>query len=226
MKMLFLGTGAADWSPDRDIAGQEYRGNCSALVDGSILIDPGPTVPRALEKFDIAPRDIRYVINTHTHRDHFNADTLAFLQSYGAEHVRLTDGDSLYLGDVKVSAVRGNHRSDTYTLHYMFESDGHRIFYALDGAWLMYDEVELIKQAPVDICVLDGTVGFGQGDYRVFEHNNMAMVIQMKDTLTMYARDFYISHMSCGLHTDHDTLARAMAEHGINVAYDGLEIVL
>ena len=53
MKIKFLGTGAADWAPDRRDHGDEYRGNASALINDFILIDPGPTVPAALKKFII-----------------------------------------------------------------------------------------------------------------------------------------------------------------------------
>ncbi len=225
MKIMFLGTGAADWPPEWRDGIREHRRNASAIIDKTLLIDPGPGVIDALEEFDIDPAEIKYVLNTHRHKDHFNAETLDHLLDSGAEFIEISDGEELTVGNYTIKAVHGHHR--TPTLHYLISKDDSTIFYGLDGAWLLYDEVEAIKEKqPVDLAVLDGTVGFQEGDYRIFEHNNMNMVIEMKKTLSMYVKRFCISHMSCGLHTDHATLATEMKKQGIDVAYDGMELEL
>ncbi len=78
MKILFLGTGAADYNEKhRDMIG--YRRNSSALVDGYILIDPGPCVPDALKSFGVDVAGIKYILNTHPHKDHYNEETVKFL---------------------------------------------------------------------------------------------------------------------------------------------------
>ena len=74
--------------------------------------------------------------------------------------------------------------------------------------------------------VLDATVGFVEGDYRVFEHNNLNMVIEITRSLRAHVGRFCISHMARTLHTDHAALAAAMAPYGIEVAFDGYEIEL
>ena len=54
MEILFLGTGAADWPAETGSQGDERgldRRRTSVLVDGEILIDPGPDVPEALQTF-------------------------------------------------------------------------------------------------------------------------------------------------------------------------------
>ena len=48
------------------------------------------------------------------------------------------------------------------------------------------------------------------------------MVIEMKKSIDTDIKRYMISHMAYTLHTDHDTLVKAMAEHGIEVAYDGM----
>ena len=48
MKLLFLGTGAADWPPERPDGCEEFRRMSAALIDGTLLIDPGPQVPVTL----------------------------------------------------------------------------------------------------------------------------------------------------------------------------------
>ena len=91
MKIQFLGTGAADYDEShRHLSG--YRRNASALIDGALLIDPGPCVFDALEAFGVRAEDIRYVINTHPHSDHFNKETLAALEAQGT--VMVTESGS------------------------------------------------------------------------------------------------------------------------------------
>ena len=69
MRITFLGTGAADWKPaaHRDLAG--YRRNASVLIDDVLLIDPGPCVPDALATFHKDAGKIRYILNTHRHKE-------------------------------------------------------------------------------------------------------------------------------------------------------------
>ena len=221
MKLLFLGTGAADYSEaDKGSAG--YRRNSSVLIDGVLLIDPGPCVPDAIATFGVDIGKIKYVINTHRHADHFNEQTLSLLKSAGAEFVELSDGEVREIGGYTVTALRGNHSISVQ--HFIIDDKKSRIFYGLDSAWLMYGEVKAIKEIGVDLAVLDGTVGFIEGDYRVFEHNDMRMVIEMSKTLGNYAKRIMINHMAKTLHTDHYTLADRMSEHNIGVAYDGLTV--
>ncbi len=224
MKIMFLGTGAADWDPSFKDSAEYFRRNSSALIDDKILIDPGPGVIDAIETFNIDVSGIKYVINTHRHKDHYNEDVLKYITDNGATFVEMDEGEELTLGRYTVKAVRGHHR--VRTLHYLISDGDKRLFYGLDGAWLLYDEVQAIMEKPVDLAVLDGTVGFIDGDYRIFEHNNMNMVLEMKNTLAQYVKRFFISHMSCGLHTDHPTLAAAMGRYGVEVAFDGLETEL
>ena len=112
MKILFLGTGAADYDAShRDLPG--YRRNASALVDGALLIDPGPCVPDALETFGARAEGIRYVINTHPHDDHFDEKTLAALEKNGAEFITFEDGETKRIGKYEITALAANHSVKT-----------------------------------------------------------------------------------------------------------------
>ena len=63
-------------------------------------------------------------------------------------------------------------------------SDGNkRVFYGLDVEWFMYDEVQTIKEYPVDLAVLNGMMGNVEGDYRIYEHNNLMMFKELKKSL-------------------------------------------
>ena len=221
MKVLFLGTGANDWSLCEKQKADFYRRNASVLIDECILIDPGPGVIDAINEYSVDIKKIKYILNTHKHDDHFNPDTLKYLTDSGAEFIECEEECEFNLGSYMVKAVGGHHRVPV--LHYLISDGKKRMFYGLDGAWLMYNEVEAIKESTVDFAVLDGTIGFRDGDYRIFEHNNLNMVIEMKKTLSDYVDRFCISHMAYTLHTDHDSLVSDMNKYGIEVAFDGME---
>ena len=222
MKITFLGTGAADWYRKREEM-TDFRRFSSALIDEVLLIDPGPQVLDALAEFGKDVARIQYIINTHKHKDHFCEETIRALEAYGASFVDLNDGDCTELGSYTVRAYAGNHSTCEKTVHFII-SDGERtIFYGLDGAWLLYEEVQAIKKYQPDFAVFDATIGNVDGDYRIFEHNNLNMILEMKKTLEPYIGRFAISHMARTLHTDHKTLRADMQLHSIAVAYDGWE---
>ena len=85
IEILFLGTGAADWPSDKypsdvnKLLKGDYRGFSSALINKKILIDCGPTVVLALEKFNVDVNLITDIIITHTHSDHFSLEVLVQL---------------------------------------------------------------------------------------------------------------------------------------------------
>ena len=224
MEILFLGTGAADWPKDKDIHSfSEYRRNASALIDDVLLIDPGPFAYDAVHTFGGDAKTIKYIINTHKHDDHYNISTIEKLEKAGARFIPMEKGQTVTLGKYTVRALEAHHGTVQDAVHFLISDGTSRMFYGLDGAWLLYDEVQAIKEAPVDFAVLDATVGFIEGDYRVFEHNNLHMVIEMKKALAPHVKRFCISHMAYTLHTDHKTLASDMEKYGIEVAYDGME---
>ena len=224
MKITFLGTGAADWSfkEHKDMEG--FRRNSALLIDDCLLIDPGSDVPNALQVFGKCVEDIRYILNTHRHGDHYCQATVDSLKS--ACFYPLSAGEEKTVGKYTVTALAANHATCKNAVHFIVSDGEKRLFYGLDGAWLMYDEVIAIKNGGVDLAVLDATVGERRGDYRIFEHNNLNMVIEMKASLEKYVKRFVISHMARTLHTSHALLTEKMAEHDIAVAFDGLEIEL
>lgn len=220
MKILFLGTGAADWPDERGALKGDFRRKSSVLIDGRILIDPGPCALEAMEEFGADPSRIKYILATHRHSDHFCPETVDTLKKKSAVFLNLCAGEERQAENYTITALRANH--STETVHYIISDGEKRFFYGLDGAWLMYEEIQAIKKDKVDLAVLDATVGFQEGDYRVFEHNNLEMVIQIKASLADSVKRFCISHMARTLHTQHSELCKDMKKHGIDVAFDGM----
>ena len=224
MKITFLGTGAADWPLKRREDMTEFRRLSSALIDGVLLIDPGPQVMDALAELDKDAASVKYIINTHRHKDHYSAETVEKLEAMGAVFFDLSCGDAVELGKYTVRAYAGNHATCEKTVHFILTDGEKTLFYGLDSAWLLYEEVQAIKKYKPNLAVFDATVGDVDGDYRVFEHNNLNMVLEMKKSLVSYIEVFCISHMARTLHTDHKTLSENMRAQNVIAAYDGLEI--
>ena len=194
MKITFLGTGAADWFYDQHGSMKGYRRNSSLLIDDCLLIDPGPNVPNALDTFGKSVDGVKYIINTHRHRDHYNEETIAYLS--GAEFYPLAAGETKVIGKYTVSAYRANHSTCANAVHFIIDDGEKRLFYGLDGAWLMYEEVQGIKEKTVDLAILDATAGENLGDFRVFEHNDLHMVVAIKAALEKNVQRWMITHMA------------------------------
>ena len=222
MKITFLGTGAADWKFEKHKDVEGFRRNSAILIDDCLLIDPGPDVPDALCAFGKSVDRITHVINTHRHSDHYSEKTLDLLQN--ADFHPMCVGESAEIGGYRITALPANHSTCKDTVHFIISDGKTRIFYGLDGAWLLYDEVEAIKNGGVDLAILEATIGDIVGDWRVFEHNNLNMVREIRASLADSVKRFCISHMAMTLHTSHAELVACMKPEGIEVAFDGLTV--
>lgn len=200
MKIEFLGTGAADWNIQNRVEGEEFRRFSSVLVDGELLIDPGPHI------FDYAEKSgqpdlfahVKDIIVTHSHGDHFTPATVARLCSghactlwadgtiirplmavLGAEAAReidfrpVTPCRPIPVGDYLITPLRANHGTDNpgeQTLNYIVERDGKRFFYGLDSGRIMYDAFCAFRKLRFDAMIFEATIGDVPDDDRIFGH--------------------------------------------------------
>ena len=161
MKITFLGTGAADFSPllqteYKDKLGRDVRRSSSILIEEQYLVDCGPHV---LDSFRIQNLDCCKVTDlfvTHFHADHYNWECAAQLAAKTELPLRiwhhagakpdpvpnavfcpLEPGEEQQNGTLKVKPLAANHSG--WPLHYDFELDGQRMFYGCDGAWVLND---------------------------------------------------------------------------------------
>lgn len=131
-------------------------------------------------------------------------------------------------------AVRSNHATgdpQEVTLNYCVFADGRSLFYGLDGAWMLKETYRLIREICFDTMVLEITVGDSPDDFRIFEHNNIAMAVMMKN---MFLKNgvadahthFIGSHLARTLHKSHAEVAATLKQYDIDVAFDGMEAVI
>ena len=113
--------------------------------EGLIMIDTGrdnlPAILKGLETFGFAPKDVRYIINSHWHGDH-TASTAKMVELSGAKtligkedyekakkffeaDILISEGDTLTLGNTTVSFLETpGHTKGTLSIFFDVEENG------------------------------------------------------------------------------------------------------
>lgn len=218
MSILFLGTGAADWDEKlypknkNDLIGGLHRGFSSILINNSVLLDCGPTVPKALDMFGVDLNGITDILITHSHSDHFNVKSINEIQTKRSNKSKINlwvhEGVSSYfttlasdtgcevnsikcfedfsINGLEVTSVEANHdRADTgeQCLHYILKAKNKTLFYALDGGWFTTKTWNVLKELKIDAIVWDATWG-DDNYFCLFSHNSLPMIRLMMEPFT------------------------------------------
>ena len=256
MDILFLGTCACDYSPllqttYKDVFDKNARRSSCALINGRYLIDCGE---HCLDELRIANIDLAQITDifvTHFHSDHYNVKCISQIAKAGNRTLRvwvragakviaisnvewkLMQKATQYIVDenIKVTGLPANHNESVYPQHILLETEGKKIFYALDGAWFLHETYYALKNAKLDFLVLDCTCGDYEGDYRIGEHNSIPMIRLMLPSLKKWGTiventQVYVSHLAPSLHKSHEETVEILQKDNICVAYDGLSIQL
>lgn len=251
MKITFLGTAAADFSPllqtaYKDKLDKDVRRSSSVLINEQYLVDCGPHVVDSLRIQKLDCSKITDLFVTHFHDDHYDSNCVAQIAAQTEAPLRiwhraggssgtvphavfcpLEPGEERQINELKVKALAANHTE--WPLHYDFEQDGHRIFYGCDGAWVLNETFYAMMKRNYDCMILDGTVGDYVGDFRLGEHNSIPMVRLMaasfrSQQVTAPEGEIYLSHIAPSLHAPHVETEALLAKDDLKLAYDGLTV--
>lgn len=200
MDLIFVGTGAADYlqvlrcpclicSTARSLGGRNIRTHASLLVDGSLLVDCGPTVPWRMAEEHASACDVRHLLFTHSHGDHLDPDAvraIAQARPAGAEGSprvleawgnaaameavaavapgvvchEIAPGWQGRVGDHEVLALPANHIPLQETaLTFVIRRGGRAFLYATDTAWPVALWWELLAGQELDAAVVEATFG-------------------------------------------------------------------
>lgn len=194
MEVLLLGTGAADGVPnpfcrcatctDHRERG-ELRTPTSVLVDGRLLIDPGPEAPRQATRLGRDLVDLEAILVGHAHDDHLDPAVLlhrawvtdAPLRLAGpapvvasarpwlepdqqaVEFTTVTAGDVIELAGYRVTALPAHHEAFGEALCYLVEGPDATLLYATDTGLLPEAAWTLLAGRRADLVLLEETFG-------------------------------------------------------------------
>ena len=190
------------------------------------------------------------VILTHSHGDHFSAETLAFLSSLrpirfyataevaplvpslpGLEFIPVIPFVPFYAGRYELLALPANHSTgipEETPVHYVISEGNTNLYYGTDGAWIPNKTFNRIKAIPFDAMVFDCTSGEIDGEFRIFEHNTIPMLEYMLRSIRISFPSMLkpgclliAQHMARTLHSDPETLEKRLASFGMTAAWDG-----
>lgn len=216
MKVTFLGTGAADWDIRAFRDGEFFRRNSSILINDDLLVDPNGHILHFAEKNGTPDlfKNVKNIIVTHSHGDHFVPETVArlcigtdctvwadpackrklirVLGEETAAKIRFVEtkrNRDYEIGSYKVTSLRSNHATedpDEDTRLYLIEQEGRILYYGCDSAWIPTVSWNVIRERPINAMVLELTCGeTATYDWRIFEHNTPEMLDIM---LTMFKK--------------------------------------
>lgn len=253
MKLKFLGTCACDFSPRlKDECADRFdldarRSSC-ALLDGHILIDCGIHALDSLRIAQIPTENITDIFITHLHGDHYRSANIAKIAEGRDKPLHLWVSEEANIPEImgvtvhkmkklcqyetdgyNVTGLYANHDMNSCPQHLLFEKNGKKMLYATDGAWFINTSYNFLKNASLDLLVIDATCGDYEGDFRMAEHNSIPMIRMMLPSLKTFGilredSEVYLTHIAPSLHKPHKETVEIVKPMGVKVAYDGLEI--
>lgn len=230
MKLLFLGTGAAqNRSTPEEKIGEGARRGSTLLIDGHILIDVSFQSFDYSTKLGLDTSAVTDIFITHTHDDHYAPSSLLkyadvstqkinlWCHRGAVEHLLLSEeeaqkviihplevGDTIETNDAKVTALAANHivSDDEQPLHYIIEKDGKKLFYGCDGKEFLEKTWDAITHHRLNGAVLECTVG--DFDKPTGGHNTMPILrilaAALRDGIMTEGGVIMASHLGNQLH--------------------------
>lgn len=252
MEILFLGTGAADFSEELNknhsfgLNDKSVRKSASVLIDGKILVDCGPHTFSALSLYNVDISKIKALLITHFHSDHFNRQNVEsilrlipdikivyskqatpfFKNERNAYPVNAYE--PFCLAEYTITPLNANHTENP--LHYLIQNEtGKSFLYATDGAWMLNDTFNFLRGKYLNAVAIDCTVGDYEGDFRMSEHNSLPMIRMMEKSLRTVnvlsdKTQIILTHIARTLNKPYLEMQSIADKNGYTVAYDGMTV--
>jgi phosphoribosyl 1,2-cyclic phosphate phosphodiesterase len=132
------------------------------------------------------------------------------------------------VGDLRITPVLADHADDEEAVNFLIEAPGGRLLQGNDTGWYPDQTWDFLSGREIDVALLDCTYGLQSGGG---SHLGAPQVVEAKaelqslGALTPGGR-VIATHFSHNGGALHEELTEYFAPHGIEVAYDGMEIEL
>ena len=271
MKVLFLGTGAAEGFPAifsdtpinreaRRRGGKDLRTRSSVLIDDVVKVDLPPETLCHVQRYDALNfARLQHLLFTHSHDDHFAVRELQYLSPnfapdrtaplnvyatndlikkmilemshfFEAAPLRfhsIAPFEEITVGHLRVTPIVAHHKVDELCLNFVIQEGNRALLYASDTGWYDPPTWDFLDGRGLDAVIVE--CGKGISDNTYDGHMSLDDCIRMKARLVSGGglspdAPVYLTHLC---HTGlllHDELSERANPHGIEVAYDGLQI--
>lgn len=271
MRLFFLGTAAAEGYPGifcdcphcreaRILGGRSLRYRSALLVNDDLLIDFGPDLLAAAQRFNRNLSLVTTGLVTHAHEDHFAPSNffmrrIAFtgrlaiptLHLYGPQEVTGTLNQlapDLSLLQMEMQTVHafdcwqdGGYSFTAYHAHhavgqleclfYSVDDGKHAFLYATDTGPFPADTWQALGGRSFDVIILEETMGTSQYDQHLGFDGFVEHVRRMRaEGMLRPGGRIIAHHMSHSGNPTHEKVEAVLCLHGVEVAYDGLDIQL
>jgi len=156
--------------------------------------------------------------------------------AYNLQTIELTVENRIAAGEVRVTALLGNHFMEKaynimeqQALNFLIEVGERKVFYGLDSSYMIPRTLALLTGIHLDLAIMDATFGPREIEPATSGHHNWAMLdetlAELRAAGCIDAKTVVVAdHLSCGNVGPHDKVADEQASKGIVLAYDGLAL--
>lgn len=144
------------------------------------------------------------------------------LRTYGSEWITS--------GDMQIMGIPADHAAGLWAMIYLIRREGKTILLGHDTGILQESSWELLRGIKLDAAVLECTGGLAVPDL-VRGHLGFNTTLRFRDHLAELGcldseSKVIVTHFSHNARSLHSDLVDAFAPHQIEVAYDGMELIL
>ncbi len=271
MRIVFLGTAAAEGYPGifcncpncieaRALGGRSRRYRSALLVNDNLLIDFGPDLLAAAQRFNLNFTCVTTGLVSHAHMDHFIPGNfimhkddftaglpLPIMRVFGPADVtgplaQIIRNDATFRLDphpihpfdtwssdgYTITAFRANHALEyPEAVFYSIDDGRHSLLYATDTGPFFDDTWEALAGHTFDTIILEETMGNGEYAQHLGFDGFVEHVRRMRvQGMLRPGGRILATHFSHSGNPTHEKLEAILTPHGVEVAYDGLEINL
>lgn len=150
----------------------------------------------------------------------FSGEVVDFRQCKYYQNIKIPDGEVIPLPAV--------HAPGEDSMIYIIKKDGKKLLYGYDSGYFSEETWNYIKNEKIDCVLLECTLGI-KVSYK--HHMNYEDVINTKNRLqklgiTDEKTKFVATHFSHNSELLHSEFVKLFSKHDIEVAYDGIELVI